>query len=118
MIFKRAMTILIYNSERPFLHDLLIFLRNARTGEKRGKRGGRSQKGKRLEAYKGKEGGEKEINVKRRNECDSVSARFILNMHRDAPANRSIETHVYLYSARSRNIVFSSCDPRIVLNNY
>lgn len=72
-------------------YDLVIFCykRQKKAEKKKG-----SWKGKRLGAYKGKDG-EKEINENRRNEYDFVS-RFILNMHRDALANRGIETCIFI----------------------
>lgn len=105
---------LIYDCEWRFLYDLTIFCASyeQQNADKKNRRDG-SQKGKRPEAaYKGKEGAEKEINEKRWNECDFVSARFILNRHRDAPANRSIEMHVYLYSGKCQTIIFLSYDSR------
>lgn len=82
---------LIHDSEIRFLYDLVIFLlQTTKKAEKKEE----SWKGKRLGAYKGKDG-EKEINENRRNEYDFVS-RFILNMHRDALANRSIETCTFI----------------------
>lgn len=86
------------------------------------KKGGGSWKGKRLGAYKGKDG-EKEINENRRNEYDFVS-RFILNMHRDALANRSIETCTFIrknvritYFYRAPETICHNCNSSSIKNN-